>query len=103
MKKRIIRLSVLQTGKFLAVFYALLAALFIPFFLLASLGGGAEGMSVTIIMLILYPIMGFIGGLIMAAFYNLVSKWVGGIEVTVEDSEENMISNQGMDPTESGS
>lgn len=36
-------------------------------------------------MLLLYPIMGFIGGILMAVFYNLTAKWIGGIEVTLED------------------
>ncbi len=39
--------------------------------------------------LILYPIIlgivGFIGGLITALFYNLVARFVGGLEIEVED------------------
>jgi hypothetical protein len=33
---------------------------------------------------ILYAVMGFIIGVIGAFIYNLVAKWVGGIEVEVE-------------------
>jgi hypothetical protein len=80
MKKKITRLSVLQTGKFLAVFYALFSLIMLPFFLLGPKGSG--GMALIVI---IYPVMGFIGGILMAAFYNLTSKWVGGIEVTLED------------------
>ena len=87
MKRKITRLSVVQTGKFLAVFYALFTVIMVPFFLLASLGN-PKSMGAMLPMLLLYPIMGFIGGIIMAAFYNVTSKWVGGIEVTVEDSGE---------------
>ena len=33
---------------------------------------------------VLYAAMGFIIGVIGAAIYNLVAKWIGGIEVEVE-------------------
>jgi hypothetical protein len=29
-------------------------------------------------------VMGFIGGVIGAAVYNLVARWIGGIELEVE-------------------
>ena len=85
MKKRISRLSVLQTGKFLGLLYTLLAAIMIPFFLLAF-ASQPQGMVPMLLMLLMYPVMGFLGGLLMAVFYNLVAKWIVGIEVTVEDS-----------------
>lgn len=83
MKRRITRLSVLQTGKFLAIFYGLLTLIMIPFFLIASLGDPSAAV-LMVPMLLMYPVMGFIGGIIMAAFYNLTAKWAGGIEVEVE-------------------
>ncbi len=78
MKKKITRLNILQTGKFCAVFYALLSLIMLPFMLLTKVGPAA-------LILIIYPIMGFIGGILMAVFYNLTAKWIGGIEVTLED------------------
>lgn len=39
-------------------------------------------------MLLLYPLMGFTGGVFMAACYNLTAKWIGGIEVPVDDLPE---------------
>lgn len=46
----------------------------------------AAGLGVGTLLLfpILYAVLGFIGGLIMAFFYNLVARWTGGIEVTLE-------------------
>lgn len=85
MKRRITRLSVLQTGKLLAILYAFMSVIMLPFMLIGmskSPGGGFM-----LLMLLLYPIMGFVGGIIMAALYNLASKWIGGLEVTVEDVE----------------
>lgn len=38
-------------------------------------------------MLLLYPFLGFIWGVITAALYNFAAKWIGGIEVTVETVE----------------
>ena len=31
-------------------------------------------------------VMGFIGGVIAAAVYNLVAKWTGGLEITLSDA-----------------
>jgi hypothetical protein len=87
MKRRITRLTVLQTGKLLAVLYGFLSIVILPFLLIAMLFAGAKVIAPMLVMLVLYPIMGFIGGIIMAALYNLASKWIGGLEVTVEAVE----------------
>jgi hypothetical protein len=34
---------------------------------------------------VLYGILGFVGGIIVAGIYNIVSNWVGGIEVELEE------------------
>lgn len=34
---------------------------------------------------VLYGMMGFVFGIIGAAIYNLIARWMGGIEVEVED------------------
>jgi hypothetical protein len=85
MKKRISRLSVLQTGKFLGLFYGLFAAIALPFMLVGLATSSGQGAS-ALLMLLMYPIIGFIGGILLAVFYNLVATWIGGIEVTLEDS-----------------
>jgi drug/metabolite transporter (DMT)-like permease len=83
MKKRIARLSVLQTGKFLAFMCGFLSLISLPFILIPGLVPG-QSLTPMLGMLLLYPIMAFIGGIIMAVLYNLVARWIGGIEVTVE-------------------
>jgi len=32
----------------------------------------------------IYAIMGFVGGIVSAFVYNLIARWVGGVEVEVE-------------------
>ena len=86
MKHRITRMSVLQTGKLLAILYALISVIMLPFMLI-GISNSPAGASM-LVMLLLYPVMGFLGGILMAALYNLASKWIGGIEVTVEAVEE---------------
>jgi hypothetical protein len=41
------------------------------------------GAAFTVMIPVLYGVMGFIGGIIGALIYNLVAKWIGGIEVEV--------------------
>ena len=88
MKKRVTRITVMQTGKLLAVLYGFISLVMLPFILIAMLAGGAKAVAPMLGMILLYPIMGFIGGILVAAIYNLAAKWVGGLEVCVETTEE---------------
>jgi ABC-type phosphate transport system permease subunit len=99
---RIKRIDPLQLGKILAVIYGLLSLIFVvPFFLMflaASAFSGAGrngfeaptimisgfGLMMIIIMPIMYAVMGFIAGVVGAFIYNVVAKWIGGIEVEFE-------------------
>jgi len=42
------------------------------------------GIAAIIVTPIIYGIMGFISGVIIAWLYNLVAKWVGGVELDLE-------------------
>lgn len=89
---RIKRFSILQAGKLLGILYGFLALVMIPFILIPALFASSAGEFAQflplLIMLILYPVMGFIGGIIGAAVYNLCSKWVGGLEFDLESVTE---------------
>jgi hypothetical protein len=87
MVTRISRFSILQTGKLLAVFYGFFSVVLFPIVLISILvkGGAAFPM---LLMIILYPLMGFIGGIIGAALYNLASRIIGGLELTLEVTQE---------------
>jgi hypothetical protein len=104
MTRRIKRIAPLQAGKMLGVLYACMGVIFIPVFVLAGVAGAfaqqsqqvqaAGGPSAAvfaalmfgfgIFMPVFYGIFGFIFGVISAAIYNLIARWIGGIEVEVE-------------------
>jgi len=86
MERRITRLTVLQTGKLLAVLYGFMSVIMLPFFLIGLLMSPKEAIGF-FVMILLYPIIGFIGGVLMAALYNLAANLVGGLEVSVESIE----------------
>ena len=104
MKKRISNVAPLQLGFVLASLYGALSLLFVPFLLLGVLLGAhaphpqgapafafpaAAGIGLGVVLVILIPIfygtLGFIGGVISAAIYNLLAMWTGGIEITLTD------------------
>ncbi len=97
MTRRLTRIAPLPVGKIFGILYALFGLIFIPFFAIAGLAGlfaeggegtGAAGLMVAgmiamaVILPIMYGIMGFVGGVLCAAMYNLIARWLGGIEFT---------------------
>lgn len=92
-EKRVIKsVGVISLGKIfglLSAFFGLIAGIF---FAIISLTGdpgyGADafafGVGSIIIFPILYGIIGFIDGIIIAAIYNVIAGIVGGVEVEVE-------------------
>jgi hypothetical protein len=101
MERELKSVAVVQTGKILGILYGLMGGLMgvlmIPFMLIGAI---AEPKSIIAMlpmffMLMFYPVMGFVGGIIMAALYNLVSKWVGGLRFTVADVQAESASASG--------
>ena len=102
--RRLKRIAPMPVAKIFGILYALFGLIFLPFFAIAWLAGffadsgeasaGAAGLMVVgmIVMAVIFPIMygvmGFFGGLIVAGLYNLIARWVGGIEFEVEDVAE---------------
>lgn len=93
--RRIKRITPLQLGKILAVLYGAMGLLAAPVFLLLVLAGSASGQNTAlpavlvgvvgaVLAPILYAVLGFLIGVIGAFLYNLIARWVGGIEVEVE-------------------
>jgi hypothetical protein len=91
MKTELSRVGVLQAGKIFGVLYGGITLLFAPFILLGALigeGGALGGIIVVIVMVVVYPAMGFIGGVLMAALYNFVANLIGGFEFTLNQIDE---------------
>lgn len=86
MKKRLLRVSPLQSAKTLAVLYLLISLplllVMVPIVLLTP-GEHPPMIGMLIGFPLLYGVAGFIGTLLAAWFYNLAARWTGGIEVTV--------------------
>jgi len=95
------RIGVLSCGKVMGVTYAVMGFIFGAIMALASMmgaainqganAGNAEAMgimAVGVFAIVLFPILygigGFIGGVIMAAVYNLVAGMIGGLEMEFE-------------------
>jgi len=84
------RLGVMSCGKVFGALYGgfgLIAGVIVTVFALAGLsgdGGGAMFGALAIILLpLIYGIAGFIGGIIMAALYNIAAGFAGGIEMEI--------------------
>ena len=101
MTRRIKRIAPLQAGKILGVLYGCMGLIFLPFIALAGVAGAfaqhAQSTAavpaaltagllfvVAIFMPIAYAVMGFVIGIVGAAIYNLIARWIGGFEIEVE-------------------
>jgi hypothetical protein len=91
MTTRIKNINPVQLGIVYAALYAVIGLLIGIVFALFSMAAGAMmpsggmpnfGWLSIIIFPILYGVIGFIGGIIVGFFYNLVAGWTGGIELT---------------------
>ena len=89
------RLGVLSVANIYAILYAiigLIAGLFVALAYGLSSAFGADldplGFGLGFFSILVFPILygagGWIGGIIGAALYNLVARWVGGIRVELE-------------------
>ena len=93
--KEIRRMDVLSVGKIYALALANIG--FIAGIIIALIGsavatfqrpgmwGAGLGIASIIILPIVYAIFGFLLGIIGAALYNLIAKWVGGIKIELKD------------------
>lgn len=84
------KINTLKMGFFMALFYGIISLMIVlPMSLFSSVSiGFGSGLFMLILIPIIYTIVGFIGGLITGALYNMISKWIGGLEFEVEDIEK---------------
>ncbi len=88
MTKQITHISVFQTSKVIAVLYALISVLYtligIPMFIFSH-GPLRVAALLYIFMPVIMLVFGFLFMALFCWLYNVVAKWVGGVEVTVQD------------------
>ncbi len=92
MRHRIARVGVLQTATMFGALYAVLGLLFVPLFYamvrlnpMAQGPGFPFGSRFLLFMPLVYGAMGFVFTAIGAVIYNVVAKWIGGIEIELTD------------------
>ena len=90
MKKQIIRISILQSSKVISALYFVLGFLY-TFFAIPMIIFGNQELKIIgcvyLFMPIFMGVFGFIFFVIFAALYNLLAKWLGGVEVEVESTD----------------
>ena len=84
------KIDVLQLGKVFGSVYGVGAFLMSVFFVLLSLpilGLQAIGFGIVMIVVytLLFGVMGFIGGVIMASIYNFVASKIGGVKFEISN------------------
>ena len=87
---------VLSVAKICGAIYGGIGLIVMPFFALLGLAGlvggrhssfGAiSGLAFGVIAPIFYGVMGFVAGGIGAFVYNVVAKWLGGIEIQLDSA-----------------
>jgi ABC-type Co2+ transport system permease subunit len=83
MKVRIRHISPLQAGKMAAAVYGAISVLVCPFLIIAAVlaPGHSFPIFVAILLPVIYVVLGFIVGAFTAFIYNVVSEWIGGMEM----------------------
>lgn len=90
MKKQITRISILQSSKIIVALYVLFGFIYTLIGIPLIIFGGKDMMIMGVIyaaMPLIMGILGFIFFALFAAIYNLLAKWLGGVEVVVSDIE----------------
>ena len=88
MKKQITRISILQSSKIATILYFLMGFIYVLIGIPMIIFGNDQLRIMGIIycaMPFLLAVFGFIFFVIFAAVYNLIAKWVGGVEFEVID------------------
>ncbi len=93
MKRQLTYIAPLRAGIVLGLLYGMLSLIVVPFILVASLftlkaqssGAAVFGIGFVIALPVIYAVLGFVGGIIAAALYNLVAKWTGGFVLELRD------------------
>lgn len=86
---RVTRIAITQTSKMAAALYFLFGFLytFVGLAILATKGLNDPTAILFIVMPVIMGVFGFLFFALFAAVYNLLAKWIGGIEVELTTNE----------------
>ena len=79
-------ISVLQLGKISAFIYIFFALIISPFMLIPALISGSKTFFPMLFMLLAYPIMGFVAGILAASVNNFSARIIGGIVLEFDEN-----------------
>jgi len=88
MKKQLIGISVLQSSKIMTALYVLMGFIYTLIGIPMIIFGEGQVRLIGIIYLLMPVIMGIVGFVffvIFAAIYNLLAKWLGGVEFEIKN------------------
>jgi len=90
MRKQLIRISILQSSKFLTAMYVLMGFIYTLIGIPMIVFGSSE-LKITGMVYLLMPVImggiGFVFFVIFAALYKLLADWLGGVEVEIKNVE----------------
>ena len=82
-KVQVRRFGVLEMGNLFMVLYAFLAAFLSPIFIVKAIHDHS-GVLEVLLMIVVYPLVGFVVGILAAVLYNLASKVIGGLKIELD-------------------
>ena len=86
MKIQIVNVSVTQSAKVLAVLYMVMSIpIVVVMAAVGMLGGGSAAMFAVLLAPLIYGVLAFLGAGLAAWLYNVVAKWVGGLEYSTKE------------------
>jgi uncharacterized Tic20 family protein len=90
MKKQLTRISVLQSSKIMTALYFLMGFIYTLIGIPMAIFGSGHIRIIGIVYSfgpILFGVIGFVCFIIFAALYNVLAKWLGGVEIEVSTVE----------------
>lgn len=87
MKKQLIRISILQSSKIMTALYVLMGCIYTPIGIGMMVFGNPVMKKIGFFYTlgpIFMGIFGFVFFVIFAAVYNVLAKWLGGVEVEIK-------------------
>ena len=89
MRQRITHIAVHQTSRIFAVLYFILGIILVPFILLGTIAGQQRGAGAgaALVFPFLYGAAGYVGTAILLGLYNVLARYLGGMELELTPVE----------------